>query len=110
MLKVVSLYSGGGGLDEGIWQSGHEVILAIDKEKIRLETIKLNHPDVETICGKVSNYIESLPQSDAIVGGPPCPEFSNAKINKSYDPTEVNNFWKAVELKKPKHYLMENVP
>jgi len=110
MLKIVSLYSGADGLGEGCFQAGHKIILAIDIEKDCLETIKLNHPDVETICGKVQDYIESLPDCDAIVGGPPCPEFSNAKINKTYDPTEVNNFWKSVELKKPKHYFMENVP
>lgn len=109
MPKVLSLYCGGGGIDQGLKEAGIKTTLAIDFEKDCCETIKLNF-DCEVICGKVSDYKESLENFDVIVGGPPCPEFSNAKMDKTYDPTEVNHFWDIVDRIKPKYHLMENVP
>lgn len=109
MPQVISLYCGAGGIDEGLKQVGIKTTLAIDVEKDCLETIKLNNPDCELICGKVGDYIESLPQAKIVTGGPPCPEFSRAKSNRTFDTCEVNNFWKAVEHCKPEFHLMENV-
>lgn len=108
--QIISLYCGGGGIDEGLKQAGIKTTLAIDVEKDCLETIKLNHPGCEVICGKVEDYIESLPKALAVVGGPPCPAFSRAKSDRTFDLCEVNNFWKAVEHCKPEYHLMENVP
>lgn len=108
-MKVLSLYCGAGGIDEGLRQAGIKTTLAIDHEQDCCKTIKLNHPDTETICGKVSDYIGSLKGFDVIVGGPPCPEFSRANNNRSFDMCEVNNFWQIVESNKPKYFLMENV-
>lgn len=109
-MKVLSLYCGAGGIDQGLKQAGFKTTLAIDYVDDCCKTIKTNHPDTEVICGKVSDYKGSLSNFDIIVGGPPCPEFSNAKTNKTYDPREVNNFWEVVDKIKPKYHLMENVP
>ena len=111
-VKVIDLYSGGGGISEGCIQAGVMPSLAIDINKDCIESIKLNHPDCEVIHGKVGDYIKSFSKGsfDAVVGGPPCPAFSRARMNKrSFDPEEVNNFWKVVDQVKPKWYLMENV-
>lgn len=58
----------------------------------------------------VSEHLESLPRSDCVIGGPPCPEFSHAKHDKTYDLCEVNNFNRAREICKAEHHFMENVP
>lgn len=113
-MTVISLYSGAGGIEEGLSQCGIKTDIAIDNcEKFPgqdpLHTIKLNHPDTEVICGNVGDFIESLPKADIVVGGPPCPEFSRAKRGRTFNMCEVNNFWKAVEHCKPKYFLMENV-
>jgi len=109
-LQGISLYSGGGGLDKGADDSGNvETILSIDYAKAECETIKINFPDAEVICGKVGDYIHSLPKVDVVMGGPPCPEFSRAKTTRTFDMCEVDNFWEAVGIVKPKYYLMENV-
>jgi len=107
-MKVLSLYCGAGGIDEGLKQAGIKTTLAIDCEKDCIETMKLNH-DCETIVGKVEDYIESFNDFDIIVGGPPCPEFSRAKTNRSLDPKEINIFWFTVDKLEPKYHLMENV-
>lgn len=108
-MKVLSLYCGAGGIDEGLKQAGIKTTIAIDSWKDACITFKENHPNCEVINGKVSDNIESLPKADIIVGGPPCPEFSRANPERSFDLCEVNNFWKVIDHCKPKTYLMENV-
>ena len=69
-------------------------IIAIDGDpknpsysKDCLETIKLNHSNVETIHANILDVENSLGSTDIAEGGVPCPEFSNAKTDKTYDDT-----------------------
>ena len=107
-MKVLSLYCGAGGIDEGLKQAGLKTSLAIDCERDCIETMKLNH-ECETIISKIEDVESSIDNFDVIVGGPPCPEFSRAKTSRTLDPTEVNRFWAIIEKIKPKYFLMENV-
>jgi len=107
-LKVLSLYCGAGGIDEGLKQAGLKTSLAIDCERDCIETIKLNH-ECETIISKIEDVESSLDYFDVIVGGPPCQPFSRASPNRTMDPNEVNRFWSIVDRVNPKYYLMENV-
>lgn len=109
MLTAVSLYSGAGGIDEGLKQARVKTIFAIDNGIAECDTLKENFPDCEVICARVDKHLLTLPKADIVVGGPPCPEFSRAKMGRTFDMCEVDNFWKAVDLIKPKWYLMENV-
>ena len=108
-MKVLSLYSGADNLGDGVIQAGHEVKLAIEMNNDCCRTIKLNHPDTEVINGKVSDHLESLGRFDCVIGGPPCPEFSRAKSDRTFDLCEVNNFIRAREITKAEFHLMENV-
>ena len=108
-MKVLSVCSGGGGIDEGLKQAGIKTTLAIDNNKDCINTMKRNH-DCETITGSILQYEYSFDNFDLVVGGPPCPEFSNAKTNKTYDDTLVRCFFRIVGRTKCKYHLMENVP
>src|SRR3990167_11107715 len=107
-MRVLSLYCGAGGIDEGLKQAGIKTTLAIDSNKDCCETMRLNH-DCEVIHGKVKDYVGSFSNIDNIIGGPPCQPFRRASPNRSMDANEVNTFWDIVEKIKPKYYLMENV-
>lgn len=107
-MKVLSLYCGAGGIDEGLKQAGIKTTLAIDIDKHCCNTMRLNH-DCEILPGEVSDYLDSFGKQDIVVGGPPCPQFSRANPGRKYDMTEIDNFWIAVKQTKPKIYLMENV-
>lgn len=109
MFTAISLYSGADNLGDGLIQSGGKIKLAIERDSDCCKTIKLNHPDTEVINGLVSDHLESLPRVDCVIGGPPCPEFSRANINRTMDLCEVNNFLKAREITKSKYHFMENV-
>lgn len=108
-MKVLSLYCGAGGIDEGLKQAGIKTTLAVDVWKDACETFKLNHIDTEVICSKVSDIKDNLGEFDMVVGGPPCPEFSRAKTDRTFDACEVNNFWDIVYKVKAKYWIMENV-
>lgn len=117
MTKILSLCCGAGGIDEGLKQAGFSTTLAVDFNPINvkfsqdaLKTIKLNHPDTETLHENILNIEENLGKFDIVVGGPPCPEFSVANINRSYDDTLVKCFWRIVKNTGAKYWLMENVP
>lgn len=108
-MNLVSLYSGADNLGDGAITAGVKIVLCIEKDSDCCKTIKLNHPDIEIINGLVSDYMESLPRADGIIGGPPCPEFSRAKSNRTMNLCEVDNFIRAREVTKAKFHFMENV-
>lgn len=114
---ILSLCAGGGGIDEGLKQTGFKTKLAIDRDPKNLKysqdckkTFELNHPDTEFIVGDILEHEDSLGRFDVVIGGVPCPEFSSANVNRSFDDTLVKCFWRIVEKTKAKYWLMENVP
>jgi len=109
MTDAISLYCGGGGIEEGLKQANIHVKLAIDYEKSMCDTIKLNHPDTEVIHGSVGHYANSLPKTDVVVGGPPCPQFSRANTERTFDDGEVKNFWKIIRELSYKTEVPESV-
>lgn len=108
-MRIISLYSGAGGIDIGLAEAGFKTTLAIDCEHDCVMSMRLNH-HCEVICDNVSNVINSIGKADIIVGGPPCPEFSRANITRSYNSSQVDVFFEIIDTLKPKYFLMENVP
>lgn len=108
-MKILSLYCGAGGLDEGLKQAGYKTTLAIDHWKPACETWKLNHEGECLNADIDQTLIDSLGKFDLVVGSPPCPEFSRAKHNRSFDLGHVLNYARALAVTQPKYHLMENV-
>jgi len=77
-MKVISLFSGCGGLDLGFTNAGFELVYANDNDKAVWETFEKNHGikiDKRSIC---DIHHEELPEADGIIGGPPCQSWSIA--------------------------------
>lgn len=72
-MKVVSFFSGCGGLDLGFEQAGFEVVWANDNDPAVSETYQLNHPNTY-LCKKDMRELtmEEIPECDGFIGGPPC--------------------------------------
>lgn len=97
MPKIISLFSGAGGLDLGFKQEGFKVSLAIDLEAASILSHKRNFPKTQSIAadltklgpeGVVLLVQKELPKgcSIGIIGGPPCQGFS-----RSNPSSEVND-------------------
>ena len=111
-MKVISLFSGAGGLDKGLILAGHQIIWANDVDKDAVETYRRNigenivHGDITTLD------LNCIPDGDMVVGGFPCQGFSQANLKRSIDDGRnilYRYFCKVVELKKPKFFVAENV-
>jgi DNA (cytosine-5)-methyltransferase 1 len=133
-LKAVSLFSGAGGLDWGLVQSGlFEIIFANDIMESAAETYSANFRlKLERCSGKArARYgavlacnveeVDFSPLADAspdvVVGGPPCQDFSIVR-GPDWDRRGIkvrrgklySHFVRALAVLQPKAFLFENVP
>lgn len=109
--RLISLFSGCGGLDLGFHQAGFEVVYANDIAEAVRETYQANLGPIEIadICQVDKS---NLPKCDIILAGVPCQPFSNAGNRGSMNDKRGILFQeviKIVELKSPKVILLENV-
>lgn len=112
-MKVLSLYSGAGGLDRGFLDAGFEITQAIESDRHAVETYKANLGD-NIMCGTLPGALTRLPRSmrpDVIIGGPPCQGFSVIGQMDPADPRSrhVQAFLDAVRVYRPAVFCMENV-
>lgn len=111
-MRIVSLFSGAGGLDLGLIQSGHEVVWANDFDADCVETYRSNLGD-HIVLAKIEDIPSNeIPESDVVVGGFPCQGFSQANL-KRFEDDERNRlyleFLRVIKEKQPKWFLAENV-
>lgn len=113
-MNVISLFSGAGGLDLGFTKAGANIIWANDIDEKAVETYKENIDD-HIILGDIKEIsVTDIPDADMIIGGFPCLGFTVAK-GSSRDIGDEHNFLyleylRITESKKPKVFLIENVP
>lgn len=112
-MKVVSLFSGCGGLDLGFRNAGFEIIYANDNDSAVWETYKKNHGmEIDTRCikGIVAN---SLPDAEGFIGGPPCQSWSLGGKLEGFNDERGLLFLEYIRIlreKKPLFFVAENVP
>ena len=116
-LKVLSLFSGGGGLDLGFDRAGYTHNASYELIPICKDTIKTNRPEWKVFGGPEEGDVTKIDWSeysgeiDLIHGGPPCQPFSIAGQQKGED--DERNMWsefnRAVNTIKPKAFVAENV-
>ncbi|MBE7640384.1 DNA (cytosine-5-)-methyltransferase [Salegentibacter sp. BLCTC] len=124
-LTVIDFFCGAGGFSEGFRQQGFKIIRGYDNWKPAIETFNHNF-DCDSEIKNILDFqysieeIEKLPDTDVIIGSPPCVTFSSSNISgkadKSTGITLTQIFLKIVALKKWKKnsklkaWFMENVP
>lgn len=111
-MKVVSLFSGAGGLDLGLIQAGNEIIWANDIDRDAVATYTQNIGS-HIVCADIKDVaVADIPYADVIVGGFPCQGFSQANLLRHIGDernTLYEFFRAAVEANKPKFFIAENV-
>ena len=122
-LKVIDFFCGAGGFSEGFRQMGFEIVKGYDHWRPAIETYNHNFNTNSTIKNildfKNIEEIEALPDTDIIIGSPPCVSFSSSnksgKADKSLGVQLTECFLRIIAVKKHqknstlKAWFMENV-
>jgi len=110
--RLISLFSGCGGMDLPFHYAGFECVWAIDSNKDACLTFKRNISDA-VIHGNIEDVdMEQVPQADIIVGGFPCQDFSVIWKRPGLEGVRGNlytYFLSFVKHKQPKAFVAENV-
>ncbi len=108
---AVSLFCGAGGLDLGFDKAGFRTVWANDFDADACKTHQ-NWSNAEVVCGDISKVdVETIPDSDVILGGFPCQGFSLSGPRKIDDSRNVlyKHYVRIVAAKQPKIFVGENV-
>lgn len=123
-LTAVDFFCGAGGFSEGFRQMGIELIYGYDQWKPAVDTYNHNfgldcNPKNILDFGNSIEEIEQIPDTDIILGSPPCVSFSSSnksgKADKSLGVQLTETFLRIVAVKKHKPksklkaWFMENV-
>lgn len=137
VLKHLSLFAGGGGIDLGFKWAGIKTVAAAEIKQFACETLRLNSPDLKVFGppdydGDVRNFSADTlkkmigdTEIDILSGGPPCQPFSVAAAQRFYHTdarykrkgdkdSEKGNllpeYIRLVNEVRPKAFMIENVP
>lgn len=121
--NAIDLFSGCGGLSEGLCQAGFKVMAGIEIDKYAVKTYSMNHEETcifeEDIrrfdIQKIRQLLNGEPLH-LLAGCPPCQGFSSIRrLNKKQAVKDERNnlilqFLRFVEELRPLTIMMENVP
>ena len=111
-MRIISLFSGAGGLDLGLIQAGNAVVWANDIDKDAVATYRENIGN-HIMCEDIKNIdIHNLPDAEVVVGGFPCQGFSLANRLRTLEDDRnqlYRFFYNTIKIKQPKFFIAENV-
>lgn len=123
--KVISLFSGIGGLDFGFEEAGFETRVALEFDRHACQTIRLNRkwPVIEDDIANVPSkaILEeaglSCGEADVLIGGPPCQPFSKSSYWVRGDSLRLDDpradtltgYLRVLRDTQPRVFLLENV-
>lgn len=126
MRKVISLYTGIGGLDFGFESAGYETAVAVEMDRACCATIRGNRNwpliegDIHAVStGRMLEIAGLAPdEADVLIGGPPCQPFSKSGYWSSGDARRLDDprastlgaYLRVLGEARPKAFLLENVP
>jgi DNA (cytosine-5)-methyltransferase 1 len=112
-MKVISLFSGAGGLDLGFKRAGFTTVFANEYDKTVWPTYKANFKRVPLNTGSIVDIqVDTLPPADGVIGGPPCQSWSEAGAHRGIEDKRGQLFLqyeRILKHVKPKFFLAENV-
>lgn len=126
MPKLISLYTGAGGLDLGFEAAGFKTAVAVEIDDEAVATLRHNrdwpviNQDIHAVSSQELLETASLGvgEADALIGGPPCQPFSKSGYWASGDTLRLDDpragtlgaYLRVLRDTLPKTFLLENVP
>lgn len=112
-MKIVSMFSGAGGLDRGFETAGNDVVWANEYDREIWETYERNFPHTHLERRSICEIKASdIPDCDGIIGGPPCQSWSEAGALRGIRDERGMLFFDFIRIlreKQPLFFLAENV-
>lgn len=112
-MRLISLFSGAGGLDLGFEKAGFQIAMANEYDSSIWKTYEKNHTapliKEDIRCIKDGDFPDDI---DGIIGGPPCQSWSEAGAQRGIDDSRGQLFYdyiRVLKSKQPKFFLAENV-
>lgn len=123
--KVISLYTGVGGLDFGFEAADFETAVAVELNPVACKTLRLNREwpvlegDISAFSSKAILKAARLKagEADVLIGGPPCQPFSRSSYWVSGDSLRLDDprsttlaaYLRVLRDTRPRVFLLENV-
>lgn len=112
--KILSLFSGCGGLDLGFTKAGFDIVWANEYDKTIWSTYISNHPQTQLYQGDLRAIPSNkMPDVVGVIGGPPCQSWSAGGASRGIqDPRGrlFHEYLRVIRDKKPLFFVAENVP
>ena len=112
-MKIISLFSGAGGLDLGFEKAGFEITWANEYDSEIWETFESNFPHIKLDKRSITKINhDEIPSCEGIIGGPPCQSWSEAGAQRGINDSRGQLFFEFIRIlqdKKPLFFLAENV-
>lgn len=112
-MKIISLFTGAGGLDLGFERAGFDIVWANEFDKSIWETFEYNFPNAKLDRRSITNISsQEIPNAIGIIGGPPCQSWSEAGAGRGIQDRRGQLFYDYIRIlteKKPLFFLAENV-
>ncbi len=126
MPNVLSIFSGGGGIDCGFKKAGFTIRLSTDFWKPACDTLEKNKVGELVVCDDIRNInydkeLEkiglSISDIDVLVGGPPCPAYSKSRFYRTdyaralddKNSFTLHEYFRTLDEIRPRVFLFENV-
>jgi DNA (cytosine-5)-methyltransferase 1 len=119
--KIISLFSGAGGLDIGFESAGFEIAVSVEIDATCCDTLRTNRPNLPIINKSVTDVtgeeilrVAGLKTKEAalVIGGPPCQSFSLAGLRKGLEDERGRLLFEYVRIVRetlPAGFVLENV-
>lgn len=125
-MRAVSLFSGAGGLDEGMRRAGFSIELANELEPAFCQSHTANFADTVVHQGNVTDltdttlrkYLKRIDDVALLVGGPPCPPYSKSRFYRTEMPRALadpvgsetlTGYLNVLRTIRPRAFVLENV-
>lgn len=113
-LKVISTFSGVGGLDHAIHcRPEFKIVAFVENDKYASSVLRYHYPRIINYGDITKIKYKELPDCEVIVGGPPCQNFSTASDDRSGrlggKSRLLSNYIETIKEKKPRYIIWENV-
>lgn len=112
-ITVVDLFCGAGIGAMGLKKAGFNIVYAIDSVQYAVDTYNKNIGNHAHCLNIKKIDLNDIPYADIFIGGFPCQPFSAGGTGEGIQDKEKGDlgdyFYKAVNLKQPKAFIIENV-